>query len=116
MRVFRTQPACVVDRLKELFSRYRLAAVMCAVLTGAVVGLFAEASARGPSVRLRVIPGFQVCEPEPTPTPLPMPCTLCIDTTQCFCIEYNYAGSCVQEWCQGGCECSDSYPPMCAMC
>jgi hypothetical protein len=126
MRDFRPQPAFIrqhahqtarfVNQLRQLLSRYRLAAVMCAVLTGAVVGIFAEASARGPSVRSRVMSGIQVCEPEATPTPLPMPCTVCLDTSQCFCIEYNYEGRCVQEWCQGGCECWDSYPPMCAMC
>ena len=53
------------DRLKELFSRYRLAIVMCSVLMGGAAGLFAEASARGPSVRPLTLGGFQVCEPEP---------------------------------------------------
>lgn len=57
------------------------------------------------------------CNPDPTPTPFPDLCSFCYDDSHCICIEYSYDwGGCVQEFCSGGCQCFDTYPPNCQLC
>ena len=98
-----------------LVTRFHLTAVISCVLLGVVAGLLGEASASAPFA-MRGSMNLQ-CEPEPTPPPPPDTCIFCMDNSQCICIEYGYdRQQCVQEYCQGGCECVPSFVPYCGFC